>query len=72
MSHLCWDTCCRPEQPTFTVLSERYRTAAKEHRCGSCRQPIAPGARYRAHTYLLDGDFYSDKDHVTCLDQYAY
>lgn len=49
------------------ILNSSYHTAAKEHYCENCGYPILPGERYRNMTGLVEGDFYSAKEHEDCV-----
>lgn len=54
------------EGPDYRLLSTRYLTARKEHRCVLCPDPIRPGSRYVRTVSIEDGRFACDRRHYFC------
>ena len=46
-------------------ISDKWRTARKEHRCNFCGCIIRPGERYKL-SVLFDGEIYEWKSHAKC------
>jgi hypothetical protein len=50
------------------VARSTIRTARKEHRCFECREPILPGQRYEFTSGIFDGDPFSQKICLPCVE----
>ncbi|WP_160119913.1 hypothetical protein [Rhodovarius lipocyclicus] len=48
--------------------SVRTVTAAKQHVCEECRQPILKGERHHYLAFKYDGDFNTLRSHVECSE----
>lgn len=42
------------------------RTARKPHACGECGRDIAPGEHYKVSSYVMDGQFFTNKACAHC------
>ena len=52
---------------SYTLLSETYPIARKEHRCIWCGQMIHKGDQYIAERSVFDGDMQNHHWHYECL-----
>lgn len=50
------------------VARSVIRTASKEHRCLECREPIRPGQRYEFTSGIFEGDPFSQKICLFCVE----
>ncbi len=53
---------------SYTLLSETYPTARKEHRCIWCGQSILKGTQYVAERSVFDGEMQNHHWHPECLE----
>lgn len=51
---------------SYTLLSESFPKARKEHRCIWCGQTIQIGEKYRREKSVYDGEFQDHKWHLEC------
>lgn len=55
----------------YTLLSESFPVARKQHRCIWCGESILPGEKYRDERSIFDGEFQYHKWHPECCDAAA-
>lgn len=51
---------------SYTLLSETFPVARKQHRCIWCGEAILPGEKYRDERSIFDGSFQHHKWHPEC------
>lgn len=54
---------------SYTLLSDSWPTARKEHRCIWCGDPIKVGQTYRKEQSIFDGQFQHHKWHKECDEE---
>ena len=50
----------------YTLLSEAFPVARKQHRCIWCGEHIEPGEKYRAERSVFDGSMQNHHWHLEC------
>lgn len=53
-------------EPGDRTLSNKMVVAAKEHKCGHCKGPIAKGERHRSFTEIFDGELFNGRLCAEC------
>lgn len=56
---------------SYTLLSESWPVARKQHRCIWCGQRIEPGEKYRRERSVYDGAMQDHKWHPECDEQFG-
>lgn len=51
---------------SYTLLSESFPVARKQHRCIWCGEAILPGEKYRSERSVFEGDMQNHKWHLEC------
>jgi hypothetical protein len=56
---------------SYTLLSEAWRTARKQHRCVWCGEPVLAGEKYRDERSVYDGEMQHHRWHPECDEQFG-
>lgn len=55
---------------SYTLLSETFPTAHKDHRCIWCGQPIPIGTTHRHERSIFQGEFQNHRWHPECNEAF--